>query len=186
MIVDFDVGLSATAGPPASFSAGDFLSLTTADTGGVIPAALVTKRGWVRDLEPGEKVTGPPFVLNQKLRFGSYNPSGIISACLPPGEGRLNEISALYGELFDLSGDGVISSRDRYYAGVTRGFFSPLQTVIIGGTVFTIAVAGGTVATGPAAGGGPAGCTAGATFWSCAEQRVGVAQRIYWYMEPEQ
>ncbi|WP_291988378.1 PilC/PilY family type IV pilus protein [Luteitalea sp.] len=190
MVVDFDVGLTATNGPAASFSAGDFLQLSTSTTTGVLPTALVTKRGWYRDLENGEKVTGSPFVFNQKLRFGTYNPNTISSECLPPGEGRLNEISALYGDLVDLNGDGTISARDRYYAGVSRGYFSPLQTVIIGSTVYSIAVAGGnitqTTSTTPPSGSGPLACQPGSQFWYCREQRIGVAQRIYWFMEPEQ
>lgn len=192
MITDFDTGLTATAGTAASFAGGDFLDVTNektqAEVEKEVPNLLVTKRGWYRDLEPGEKVTGSPFVFNQKLRFATYNPSAISSECLPPGEGRLNEISALYGNLRDLSGDGTISSRDRYYAGVSRGFFSPLQTVIIGSTVYTIALAGGNVTstTSTTAPPGGASCQAGSQFWYCREQQIGIAQRIYWYMEPEQ
>jgi type IV pilus assembly protein PilY1 len=188
MVVDFDIGTTASNGPAASFAAGDFLPLSTADTGGVVSTALVTKRGWVRDLEPGEKVTGPPFVFNQRLRFGTYNPTAITSECLPPGEGRLNEFDALLGGLLDLNGDGVVSAADRFYAGTSRGYFSPLQTVIVGGRIFTIGFAGGgTFSTG----GGPGGAAdanrcKGKLFRSCLEGEVGVAQRTYWYMEPEQ
>jgi type IV pilus assembly protein PilY1 len=187
MVADFDIGLTATSGAAASFAAGDFLQIAVTDTSGVVPSALLSKRGWFRDLEPGEKVTGSPFVFNQKLRFGSYNPSGVISECLPPGEGRLNEINALYGNLVDLSGDGTISARDRYYAGVSRGYFSPLQSVIIGNRIYTIALAGGTVTTETGGSTPPTGspCQAGSQFWSCREQEIGIAQRIYWYMEPE-
>jgi type IV pilus assembly protein PilY1 len=187
MVADFDIGLTATSGAAASFAAGDFLQIAVTDTSGVVPSALLSKRGWYRDLEAGEKVTGSPFVFNQKLRFGSYNPSGVISECLPPGEGRLNEINALYGNLVDLSGDGTVSARDRYYAGVSRGYFSPLQSVIIGNRIYTIALAGGTVTT-ESGGSTPATgspCQAGSQFWSCREQEIGIAQRIYWYMEPE-
>jgi hypothetical protein len=150
----------------------------------------LSKRGWYRDLEAGEKVTGSPFVFNQRLRFGSYNPSGIISECLPPGEGRLNEINALYGNLIDLSGDGTVSARDRFYAGISRGYFSPLQSVIIGNRIYTIALAGGTITTtgatgGPGGGPSASACQAGSQFWYCREQEIGIAQRIYWYMEPE-
>jgi type IV pilus assembly protein PilY1 len=190
MIIDFDIGLNATTGTAASFSGGDFLQLTTSTTGGVISSALISKRGWYRDLDAGEKVTGSPFVFNQKLRFGTYNPNAISSECLPPGEGRLNEIGALYGGLIDLNGDGTVSARDRYYAGVSRGYFSPLQTVIIGSTVYSIALAGGnitqTTSVTTPAGGGPLACQPGSQFWYCREQRIGVAQRIYWFMEPEQ
>jgi len=188
MIADFDTGLNATAGTAASYTGGDFLALNATDTGGVVPSALVTKRGWYRDLEVGEKVTGSPFVFNQKLRFSTYNPAAVSSECLPPGEGRLNEISALYGNLLDLNGDGVVSARDRYYAGVSRGYFSPLQTVIIGSTVYTIALAGGNITTTTTTTTPPGGsaCQAGSQFWYCREQRIGIAQRIYWYMEPEQ
>lgn len=187
MVADFDIGLTATNGAAASFAAGDFLQIAATDTSGVVPSALLSKRGWYRDLESGEKVTGAPFVFNQRLRFGTYNPSAVISECLPPGEGRLNEINALYGNLVDLSGDGTVSARDRYYAGVSRGYFSPLQSVIIGNRIYTIALSGGTVTA--AAGGStpPAGspCQAGSQFWYCREQEIGIAQRIYWYMEPE-
>ena len=187
MVADFDIGLTATSGAAASFAAGDFLQLAVTDTSGVVPSALLSKRGWYRDLEAGEKVTGSPFVFNQKLRFGSYNPSGVISECLPPGEGRLNEINALYGNLVDLSGDGTVSARDRYYAGVSRGYFSPLQSVIIGNRIYTIALSGGTVTSETGGSTPPAGspCQAGSQFWSCREQEIGIAQRIYWYMEPE-
>jgi type IV pilus assembly protein PilY1 len=190
MVADFDIGLTATTGAAASFAAGDFLALTATDTSGVVPSALLSKRGWYRDLEAGEKVTGSPFVFNQRLRFGSYNPSGIISECLPPGEGRLNEINALYGNLIDLSGDGTVSARDRFYAGISRGYFSPLQSVIIGNRIYTIALAGGTITTtgatgGPGGGPSASACQAGSQFWYCREQEIGIAQRIYWYMEPE-
>jgi len=192
MIADFDIGVAATAGTAASFAAGDFLSLATTDTGGVVPSTLVTKRGWYRDLEPGEKVTSSPFVINQKLRFSSYNPTAVSNDCLPPGEGRLSEVSALYGNILDLNGDGTVTARDRYYSGVSRGYFSPLQTVIIGGRIYTIGLAGGNVTnTAAGAGGGPntpppGGCGAISQLFSCREGSVGVAQRTYWYMEPEQ
>jgi type IV pilus assembly protein PilY1 len=190
MVADFDIGLNATAGAAASFVGGDFLQLTESSTSGVVPASLVTKRGWYRDLQPGEKVTGPTFVINQKLRFGTYNPTAQSSDCLPPGEGRLNEINALYGNLVDLNGDGVIGSRDRYYANLSRGYFSPLQAVIVGRYLYTIGQAGAggfkdpTVTTpgGPGTTGGP--CT-GALMLACREQQIGVAQRVYWYMEAE-
>jgi Tfp pilus tip-associated adhesin PilY1 len=184
MVADFDIGLYATAGTAASFAAGDFLELAASDINGVVSSALVTKRGWYRNLDPGEKVTGSPFVFNQKLRFSSYNPSAVASECLPPGEGRLNEIGALYGNILDLNGDGTVSARDRYYAGVSRGYYSPLQTVIIGGSIYTIGFAGGNVTnttTPPTS-----GCGAGSQLFSCREGSVGVARRIYWYMEPEQ
>jgi len=184
MVADFDIGLTATAGTAASFSAGDFLGLSVTDTQGVLPTTLVTKRGWYRDLDPGEKVTGPPFVFNQKLRFSTYSPSAISSECLPPGEGRLNEISALYGNMMDLNGDGSLTARDRYYSGVSRGFYSPLQTVIIRGSIYTIGFAGGNVTNTTTPSG--TGCGAGAQLFSCREGVVGVARRTYWYMEPEQ
>ena len=123
-------------------------------------------------------------MFNQKLRFSSYSPSAISSECLPPGEGRLNEISALYGNMVDLNGDGSLTARDRYYPGVSRGYYSPLQTVIIRGSIYTIGFAGGNVTnttTPPAS-----GCGAGAQLFSCREGVVGVARRTYWYMEPEQ
>jgi type IV pilus assembly protein PilY1 len=187
MVTDFDIGLTATTGAAASFAAGDFLSIPASDTSGVVPSALLSKRGWYRDLEPGEKVTGSPFVFNQRLRFGTFNPSAITSECLPAGEGRLNEIDALYGNLIDLSGDGTVSARDRYYAGVSRGYFSPLQTVIIGNRIYTIALSGGTITSTTGGTTPPAGspCQAGSQFWYCREQEIGIAQRIYWYMEPE-
>jgi hypothetical protein len=96
----------------------------------------------------------------------------------------LNEISALYGNLMDLNGDGTVSARDRYYAGVSRGYYSPLQTVIVGGSIYTIGLAGGNVTntTTPSA----TGCGAGSQLFSCREGSVGVARRTYWYMEPEQ
>ena len=68
--------------------------------------------------EAGEKVTGSPFVFNQKLRFGSYNPSGVISECLPPGEGRLNEINPV-PVLRSLGEGGRIANM---YWGVRRTF----------------------------------------------------------------
>ncbi|MGH8667421.1 MAG: hypothetical protein ACREUX_24460, partial [Burkholderiales bacterium] len=129
---------------------------------------------------------------NQRLRFGTYNPSGVISECLPPGEGRLNEIDALYGSLVNLNGDPAVTARDRYYEGVSRGYFSPLQSVIIGNRIYTIALAGGTITKQVDEPTCPVGeeckpppCQAGAQFWYCREQEVGIAQRIYWYMEPE-
>lgn len=185
MIADFDIGLSATAGAVASFAAGDFLGLSASDTNGVVPSTLVTKRGWYRDLEPGEKVTSSPFVINQKLRFSSYSPTAVSNDCLPPGEGRLNEISALYGNIMDLNGDGTISARDRYYAGVSRGYYSPLQTVIVGGSIYTIGLAGGNV-TNTTTTAASSNCNTGSQLFACREGTVGIAQRTYWYMEPEQ
>jgi len=188
MITDFDIGLLATAGTPASFAAGDFLGLAATATDGVLPTTLVSKRGWYRDLEPGEKVTSSPFVVNQKLRFSSYHPTAVSSDCLPPGEGRLNEISALYGNLMDLNGSGTVTARDRYYAGVSRGYFSPLQTVIVSGRIYTIGLAGGNVTNTLPEGEPtpPTGCGAISQLFACREGTVGIAQRTYWYMEPEQ
>ena len=104
----------------------------------------------------------------QKLRFGTYAPSAQSNACTPPGEGRLNEINALTGDLFNLNTGDVLTSGDRYYSAfVTRGYISTGQLIVLGRNVFHITVSD-------------------ARLQSILVGTIGGASKVYWYMEPEQ
>jgi hypothetical protein len=141
----------------------------------VDPATLVGRQGWFRRLEVGEKVINAATVFRfqlavSRLRFGTYAPTGQINACTPPGEGRLNEIDSMTGNLLQLNGTSMPPAR--FYADFKgRGFVSSSQSLVLetGGTRTATQV----VCIGPS-------CRFQATG------TLGVPTKIYWYMEPEQ
>ena len=178
MIMDRDVGLTsgaAVATYPTDFVlvANDCLSAC------VDPAALTTKKGWARDLETdctpdaagivicGEKVVSPPTVFSLKLRFGTYSPTAQSNACTPPGEGRLNEIDAVTGDLFNLNTADGLTAADRYYSSTGRGYPSASVVIVLGRNVYLVTIIDGA----------PKFQLLGT---------IGNATKIYWYMEPEQ
>ena len=86
---------------------------------------------------------------------------------MPPGEGRLNEIDAVTGDLLPLTG-AVTQSSDRYYSTfISHGYISTGQLIIQNKSIYHLV---------------------------CADARcfpnlvgtMGSATKIYWYMEPEQ
>jgi hypothetical protein len=105
-----------------------------------------------------------------RLTFGTYAPTAQLNACTPPGEGRLNEIDSLTGDLIQLNGTSMPPSR--YYTDFRgRGYVSSSQSLILetsGGRTSTQVVC-----IGPACKFTPTGT-------------LGAPTKIYWYMEPEQ
>jgi type IV pilus assembly protein PilY1 len=129
---------------------------------------LVGKQGWDRKLDVGEKVTNSPTVFFNNLSFGTYAPSAQTNSCTPPGQGRLNQIGALLGDLQPLNGGSVASASDRYYSNfLTRGYISTGQLVVVGNVVYKIVVSD-------------------AQLQYTKVATIGGATKIYWYMEPEQ
>ena len=167
MIMDRDTTTTMSRSDVATFP-NDFVPLANSDTGGVDPSSLLASKGWYRDLDDGEKVINSPTVFFQRLRFGTYAPKAQTDACTPAGEGRLNEIDALYGGLFNLNTADGLSATDRYYSNfITRGFISTGQIVVIGKKVYHIVVSD-------------------ARLKANLLGSIGDASKIYWYMEPEQ
>ncbi|MBL8482702.1 MAG: hypothetical protein JNJ60_10925 [Rhodocyclaceae bacterium] len=120
MVKDFDLGLGASAS--TAWRDGDFLSTasinTTADFATAITAAdWVAKGGWKLPLRAGEKLTAPPTVFFNILRFPTYKPddSG-ANACQPPGLSRLYGLDASFGGLINNTGTGNTADA-RIYAG---------------------------------------------------------------------
>jgi hypothetical protein len=164
MIMDPAVGNTMNGDAAYTMAGSDFALLTSDQVAG---ADLTGKKGWSRALEPGEKVTGSATIFFGVLRFGTYAPLGQSVSCAPLGEGRLNEISGDYGQLRDLTGNGVISAGERYYTSyLSHGYVSSGQAIIIGNAVYHVVVQSGVprlqrIAT------------------------IGVPSRIFWYMQPE-
>jgi Tfp pilus tip-associated adhesin PilY1 len=185
MVMDREPGLTSSDAAPIVL-ADMFNILDTATTGATAADLVSTKQGWFRGLDNGEKVVNAPTVFFNKLRFGTYAVLGQSNACTPPGEGRLNEIDALTGDLFNLNtGDGLTAS-DRYYSSyLVRGYVSSGQLIIVDTT------GGGGPPPPP---GTPAECGKKVYHVTVADGQmqsvlIGTlcgATRIYWYMEPEQ
>jgi type IV pilus assembly protein PilY1 len=170
MIMDRDVNLTMSGAAAASYAGGDFIQLTNTTLTGIDLTQLATRKGWYRDLDDGEKVVNAPTVFFQKLQFGTYAPTSQINACTPPGEGRLNEIDALTGGLFNLNTADGLNAQDRYYiARSDRSYHSSGKVVCLGTSCFLTAFGGSGL--GPNASALPG---------------RGSATKIYWYMEPEQ
>jgi len=178
MIMDREVGLSsgpAVATYPMDFAliANDCLSACVA------LGELSSKKGWARDLETncapnaagiarcGEKVVSPPTVFNLKLRFGTYAPTAASHAFTPSGEGRMNEIDAVTGDLANLNTASGLTAADRYYASTGRGYPSASVVIVLGRNAFLVTVLDGV----------PKFQRLGTT---------GNATKIYWYMEIEE
>ena len=170
MIKDPDPGLYATSTTVASISAGDFLNLA-ASAAGATDSALIDNpatKGWYRELDTGEKVINAPTVFFDRIRFGTYSPIAQSNACVPPGEGRINELDLLGGYTIPYNSGTV-----RYYPGfVTRSYSSTGQLVVL-----------------------PGSTSAGrrAFFLSVSDSRLfgrqqatfGNATRVYWYTQPQ-
>ena len=167
MLVDPDYGLSATAAAPIAIS-DLYQRLTTDVTTNTSNTILNTYKGWYRDLDNGEKVVNAPTVFSNRLRFGTYAPLGQSGgACVPPGEGRLNEIDAITGDLVPING-AVTQGSDRYYSTfITHGYISTGQLIVQGKNIYHIVVSD-------------------SRLQSVLVGSMGSATKIYWYMEPEQ
>jgi Tfp pilus tip-associated adhesin PilY1 len=77
----------------------------------------VTKRGWFFDLPTsGERVLGPPVILNERVVFNTLVPA--TAASESKGTSWLFEVDALSGAAFpsaalDVNGDGKFDSADK-------------------------------------------------------------------------
>jgi len=171
-------GTPSSGGPsalPTPITIGTLISIPNSQVSGVPASALVGQQGWYRALDLGEKVINAPSVFKfqltvSRLTFGTYAPTAQLNACTPPGEGRLNEIDSLTGDLIQLNGTSLPPSR--YFTDFKgRGYVSSSQSLVL-------ETSGGRTATqvvciGP----------------SCKFQNtgtLGAPTKIYWYMEPEQ
>jgi hypothetical protein len=167
MVIDPDYGLTASNSAPVVVS--DLYQRLASDlTTNTSNTILNTNKGWYRNYDNGEKSANAPTVLNQRLRFGTYAPLGQSGgACVPAGEGRLNEIDALTGDFVPINGT-VTSAADRYYATfITHGYISTGQLVVQGKNIYHIVVSD-------------------SRLQSVLVGTLGSATKIYWYMEPEQ
>lgn len=166
MIKDTDIGLTSTPGYLATFP-GDFLTLNATSALGVDPTALLAVKGWSRDLDPGEKVTDSPSVLNGILRFPSFIP-GDPNICAAGGQGRLHALDATNGT-FVLAGGTVGFSPD-----TSSGLMSGSMQLLINGKVVVVnfGIAG------------PKPGQIGKDVQST-QTPVPAQGRVYWYMEPE-
>ncbi|MGH8616862.1 MAG: pilus assembly protein [Burkholderiales bacterium] len=166
-VMDRDVGLAMSGAAAAQFPT-DFLALTSTELTGIDLTALGSKKGWYRSLDDGEKVINTPTIAFQKLRFGTYAPLSQANACTPPGEGRINEIDALTGGLFNLNTADGLNAGDRYFSAfTTRGYISDSMAICIGGQCFLAS-------------------TSDTRLFATPLPPLGAAGKIYWYMEPEQ
>ena len=167
MVIDPDYGLSASNTSPVLVS--DLSQRLTTDlVTNTSNTILNTRKGWYRDYDNGEKSANAPTVFSQRLRFGTYAPLGQSNgACVPPGEGRLNEIDAITGDLVPINGS-VTQASDRYYSTfITHGYISTGQLIVQGKNIYHIVVSD-------------------SRLQSVLVGSMGSATKIYWYMEPEQ
>ena len=81
--------------------------------------------------------------------------------------------SPVHHALTRLVSEGMLTVKAR------RGYFSPVQAIIIGRSIYSIVTSGGDVKKRD-----EVPCQRG-RFRACREQDIGIAERIYWYMEPE-
>jgi hypothetical protein len=176
-----DAGTPSTAGPSAlatPITSSSLVALSDTDTCGTggtgatctgqSAAVLSGEQGWYRKLDLGEKVTNSPTVFFNQLTFDTYAPAAQINSCTPPGEGRVNQIDALLGDLEPLNGGTVANAADRFYAGfVARGYVSSGQLLVVNGKIYNGSQSGGNLLA-PQVG------------------SIGGATKIYWYMSPEQ
>ncbi|MBC7780778.1 MAG: hypothetical protein H7125_11830, partial [Proteobacteria bacterium] len=171
MIKDPDPGLYMNSTVVASLAGGDFLDLGTTAAGATETALIDSSavKGWFRALDTAEKVINAPTVFFERIRFGSYTPIAQSNACVPPGQGRINELDLLGGYTIP-----VTSGTARYFPGfVTRSYSSTGQLLVLPG----ISAAGRRV-----------------FFVSVADSRLfgrqqatlGGGTRVYWYTEPLQ
>ncbi len=171
MVIDKDYGTIMSGGAP-NVNAITVADLTQRLTGDLVTntsaSVLNTSLGWYRNLDNGEKVINAATVFEQRLRFGTYAPLGQSGgACVPAGEGRLNEIDALTGDLVPING-AVTQASDRYYSTfITHGYISTGQLIVQGKNIYHIVVSD-------------------SRLQSVLVGSLGSATKIYWYMEPEQ
>jgi type IV pilus assembly protein PilY1 len=170
MIKDPDYGLYATSTTVVSMSGGDLLNLGST-SGGATETALIDNasvKGWYRPLDTGEKVINAPTVFFERIRFGSYTPIAQSNACVPPGQGRINELDLLGAYTIP-----VTTGLSRFYPGfVTRSYSSTGQLLVLPGST----AAGRRV-----------------FFVSAADSRLfgrqqavlGAGTRVYWYTDPQ-
>ena len=170
MLVDKDHGLTSDSSR-ATITVGDLYSRATTDITTNTKANTIfdTYKGWYRSYDNGEKTVNSPTVFANLLRFGTYAPLGqTAGSCVPPGEGRLNEINALTGDLIAINGGTAPRATDRYYSSfLTRGYISSGQVIVLGKNIFHIVVSD-------------------SRLQQVKVGTLGSATKIYWYMEPEQ
>ena len=167
MVIDPDYGLTASG--TAAVTVASLYPRTTADlTTNTSNTILTTYKGWYRSYDDGEKTANAPTVFNERVRFGTYAPLGQSGgSCVPVGEGRLNEIDAVTGDLVPING-AVTQSSDRYYSTfITHGYISTGQLIVQGRNIYHIVVSD-------------------SRLQSVLVGSIGAATKIYWYMEPEQ
>ena len=167
MVIDPDYGLTATSASPILIS--DLYARPTTDLAtNTSNSILSSYKGWYRSYDNGEKTANAPTVFSQRLRFGTYAPLGQSGgSCVPPGEGRLNEIDAVTGDLVPING-AVTQASDRYYSTfITHGYISTGQLIVQGKNIYHIVVSD-------------------SRLQSVLVGSMGSATKIYWYMEPEQ
>jgi len=170
MIKDPDPGLYSVSTAVASISGGDFLDLGSTAPGATETALVdnASVKGWFRTLDTGEKVINAPTVFFERIRFGSYTPIAQTNACVPPGQGRINELDLLGGYTIP-----VTTGYARYYPGfVTRSYSSTGQLLVLPGNsaagrrVFFVSVAD-------------------SRLFGQQQVTLGAATRVYWYTDPQ-
>jgi len=170
MIKDPDPGLYASATAVASIAAGDFLDLGTTAPGATETALIdnASVKGWYRTLDIGEKVINAPTVFFERIRFGSYTPIAQSNACVPPGQGRINELDLLGGFTIPVS-----TTYSRFFPGfVTRSYSSTGQLLVLPGNsaagrrVFFVSVAD-------------------SRLFGRQQVTLGAGTRVYWYTDPQ-
>jgi type IV pilus assembly protein PilY1 len=165
MIMDRDVQGPAQAGSPIQI--GDLIPIANGCSSSCANLDSSSK-GWARGLDPGEKVTNSPTVFFGFLRFGTYAPLGQIDDCTPLGQGRLNELNALSGDVNPNVNTTSGAVTHRYYLNfLTRGYVSTGQVLIVGKTIYHVVVSD-------------------AQLHSVQIGTMGSATKIYWYLETEQ
>jgi type IV pilus assembly protein PilY1 len=166
MIKDLDIGLTSDPAYIATFP-NDFLTLKSTSSAGVTVDDLQSAKGWSRDLDPGEKVTGSPSVFGNRLRFSSYVPQA-SNVCTTGGESRLTELNATTGD-FTLT---IGATPVRFQPGTSSTYMSGTVEILIGGKVHVVTFGIGEGQKGGFLPPGPITPTPG-------------LGRVYWYMEPE-
>jgi hypothetical protein len=167
MVVDIDTGLVASNTSPI-LTTNLYARPTTDIATNTSNTILNTNQGWYRAYDNGEKSSNAPTVFNNQLTFGTYAPLGQSGgACVPPGEGRLNEINAITGDYLPINGS-VSQPSDRFLSTfITHGYISTGQLIVEGKSIYQIVVSD-------------------ARLQSNLVGSMGSATKIYWYMEPEQ
>jgi Tfp pilus tip-associated adhesin PilY1 len=184
VVKDTETGISSAQSSVISFNTTDFYDVTDnliqqgdSDQKTAAATAIKNAKGWFMRLEysgkasvgVGEKVTSPPSVFFNVLRFNTFSPDASSgNSCLPDGTPSSYAISALDGSApYDVDRNLTLTKSDRRdNAFESRGYTSPGVIVIRDGKVWLLNVSDGV---------------------SKATQigTAGVAQRAYWFQEPE-